>query len=63
MKKFVNKMNSDFLATAAGLVVAIATAFITIDWANFDISKEYPKLICSAVIAAGGYFSKMKKVE
>lgn len=56
-------MNSDFLATAAGLVVAIATAFITIDWANFDISKEYPKLICSAVIAAGGYFSKMKKVE
>lgn len=63
MKKLFNKFNSDFLATTCGLIVAIATAWMTIDWTNFNIAKEYPKLVLSAIIAGGGYFSTMKKVK
>jgi hypothetical protein len=40
-------------------VVAIANAWITIDWVTFDIQKEYPKLILSALIGIGGYMTKI----
>ena len=42
-----------------GFIVAIATAWITIDWITFDINKEYPKLILSALIGIGGYMTKI----
>jgi hypothetical protein len=42
-----------------GFIVAISTAWITIDWTSFDIEKEYPKLILSALIAVGGYMTKL----
>ena len=48
------------LSTIMGFIVAISTAWITIDWTSFDIQKEYPKLILSALIAIGGYMTKIK---
>lgn len=47
-------------ATILGVLMAIAQAWITIDWKIFDIEKEYPKLILSAFIAYGGYVSTIK---
>ena len=47
------------LSTLIGFVVAIANAWITIDWVTFDIQKEYPKLILSALIGIGGYMTKI----
>lgn len=51
---------SDHGATIMGIIVAISSAWITIDWTTFDIKKEYPKLILSAIIAIGGYRSTIK---
>lgn len=53
----------DWSATILGLAVAIAQAGYNIDWLNFDLHKEWPKLFFSFVIAAGGYFSTLKKSE
>jgi hypothetical protein len=57
MKK---KKLADYGATALALIVAIASAWMTIEWTTFDIKKEWPKLILSAIIAAGGYVSTLK---
>lgn len=54
-----NKL-ADYGATILSLIVAIASAWMTIDWTIFDIKKEWPKLILSAIIAAGGYVSTLK---
>ena len=54
------KKLADYGATVLSLIVAIASAWMTIDWTTFDIKKEWPKLILSAVIAAGGYVSTLK---
>lgn len=51
------------LATFTGLAVAVADAWVHIDWANFDISREWPKLLLDAVIAAGGYLSRFSFME
>jgi hypothetical protein len=51
------------LSTLMGFIVAIATAWITIDWITFDINKEYPKLILSALIGIGGYMTKINSNE
>jgi len=47
------------LSTIMGFIVAISTAWITIDWVTFDINKEYPKLVLSALIGIGGYMTKI----
>ena len=59
MKKIKENWESK-LSTVMGFIVAISTAWITIDWVTFDINKEYPKLILSALIAIGGYMTKIK---
>ena len=58
MKKIKQNWESK-LSTLMGFIVAISTAWITIDWTVFDISKEYPKLILSALIGIGGYMTKI----
>jgi len=58
MKKIRQNWESK-LSTIMGLIVAISTAWVTIDWSSFDIQKEYPKLILSALIAIGGYMTKI----
>lgn len=60
MTKEVKNKLADHSATIIGITIAIASAWMTIDWTTFDIKKEYPKLVLSAVIAAGGYFSTIK---
>jgi hypothetical protein len=59
MKKIKENWESK-LSTVMGFIVAISNAWITIDWVTFDINKEYPKLILSALIAIGGYMTKIK---
>ena len=59
MKKIRQNWQSK-LSTLMGFIVAISTAWITIDWTVFDINKEYPKLILSALIGIGGYMTKIK---
>ena len=61
-KEIKNKL-ADHSATIIGITVAIASAWMTIDWTTFDINKEWPKLVLSAIIAAGGYFSTIKTKE
>jgi hypothetical protein len=51
---------ADHMSTIMGISVAVSTAWLTIDWKTFDISKEYPKLILSAIIAIGGYVTTIK---
>jgi len=60
MTREVKNKLADHSATTVGVTVAIASAWITIDWTTFDIKKEWPKLILSAIIAAGGIVSKIK---
>jgi hypothetical protein len=62
MKKIKENWESK-LSTLMGFIVSIANAWITIDWVTFDINKEYPKLILSALIVLGGYKTKYMKNE
>lgn len=58
------KINKHWIAdhgvTIAGFSIAIADALKSIDWANFDISKEWPRILLDCVIAGGGWFLKWK---
>jgi hypothetical protein len=57
----MKKINPDFLATALGLAVAVANAWATIDWDNFQFTgTNVMKLTLSGVIALGGYMSTIK---
>lgn len=61
-KKFKENLR-DWGATIAGAIVAIATAWSSFEWSTFDWERDYMKLILSAAIALGGYFSTFKKPE
>jgi hypothetical protein len=50
-------------STIIGGIVAIATAWSTIDMSTFDITKDWNKLIIPAIIALGGYLTKIKSNE
>lgn len=57
----MKKLNPDFAATLLGLLVAVANAWMTIDWDNFEWSaNNCVKIGISAIIAAGGYVSTIK---
>lgn len=57
----MKKINPDFAATILGLLVAIANAWVNIDWDNFEWNaNNCVKIGISAVIAAGGYISTIK---
>lgn len=61
MTKKQLKRISDWGATVIGAIVAVANAWITIDWENFQFDqKNCFKLGLSAVIALGGYLSRFK---
>jgi hypothetical protein len=41
-----------------GAVVAVATAWVTIDWANFSFDfKSIAPLVLSGLVALGGYLT------
>lgn len=50
----------DWGATLVAVIVAVAMDWMLIDWANFNIKKEWPKLVLSAVVVIGGIVSKVK---
>lgn len=57
----MKKLNHDFLSTILGFLVAIANAWINIDWDNFEWNaNNCVKIGISAVIAAGGYMTTLK---
>ena len=46
-------------STIIGGIVALATAWSTIDFTKFDINNDWKMLIIPAVIALGGYVTKI----
>lgn len=59
----LKKKTLSIISTVIGLTVAIANAWITIDWSNFDIHKEWPKLVLSGVIALGGWITQIRQKD
>ena len=62
MKGFLYKYKSE-ISTFAGLLVAVGTAWSTIDFSVFEVSKDWHKLIIPAMIAIGGYVTKINVKE
>jgi hypothetical protein len=59
MKNIINKYKSE-LSTLFGALVAIATAWQSIDWDNFEFNPAtFSKLMMSAIIAIGGYMTSI----
>ena len=59
MKNIINKYKSE-LSTIFGALVAIATAWQSIDWENFEFNPAtISKLMMSAIIALGGYMTSI----
>lgn len=64
MTKTAKRKVADWSATVIGAVVAVANAWITIDWENFQFDqKNCFKLGLSAVIALGGFLSRFKAID
>jgi hypothetical protein len=58
MKTILYKYKSE-ISTLAGLLVAVGTAWSTIDFSTFVCSTDWHKLIIPAMIAIGGYVTKI----
>ena len=60
----MKKINPNALATILGLFVAIANAWVNIDWDNFEWTvNNCVKIGISAIIAAGGYMTTFKTTK
>ncbi len=57
---FKNKHFRNHFSTVMGLLVAIANAWMTIDWTTFDWKRDYMKLVLSGVIAVGGWVTQIR---
>ena len=62
MKQLIKKYKSE-ISTLAGLLVAVGTAWSTIDFSTFIFTTDWPKLIIPAMIAVGGYVTKINVKE
>lgn len=60
MTQIKKRWLANHISTIMGILVAVSTAWMTIDWTTFNILKEYPKLLLSAIIAIGGYVTTIK---
>lgn len=58
MKGILYKYKSE-ISTFTGLLVAVGTAWSTIDFSTFDFTNDWHKLIIPAMIAIGGYVTKI----
>lgn len=55
------KKKKDLLATIAGALVALSTAWLLIDWENFVWDKHNIFVLClSGVNALAGYYTTLK---
>jgi hypothetical protein len=56
----LSKKQRSQLSTIMGAVVAVATAWVTIDWANFAFDfKSIAPLVLSGLVALGGYLTSI----
>jgi hypothetical protein len=62
MKGILYKYKSE-ISTFAGLLVAVGTAWSTIDFSTFIFSTDWPKLIIPTMIAIGGYVTQITVKE
>lgn len=61
MAKTKREKMATYGASLGGVIVAVANAWITIDWDNFQWTQgNIMKLSVSAIIAMGGYFSQFR---
>lgn len=61
MTKKTKQRIADHGASVLGLAVAIANSWITIDWEHFEFTPgNIMKLSLSAIIALGGFASRIK---
>lgn len=55
------KINSSNISTILGLIVAVANAWINVDWTNFVFDTQHvAPLIVSALVAIGGYMTQIE---
>lgn len=47
------------VSTLMGYAVALAEAWVTVDWENFDMARAWPKLLLAGVIAIGGHMTSL----
>jgi hypothetical protein len=63
MKK-LSKKNKDLLATIMGGILAVTTAWLLIDWENFEFHNRHVFVITlSTVNALAGYYTTFKHNE
>lgn len=56
----MDKFNSRF-STIMGGVVAVAMAYTTVDWTNFEFNaRNIIPLVLSGLVAFGGYMTALK---
>jgi uncharacterized membrane protein len=56
----LSKSQRSKLSTLLGLIVAIANAWVNVDWTDFQFNVEHiAPLIVSAAIALGGYMTSI----
>jgi hypothetical protein len=54
----LNKNNRNMLSTLFGAVVAIATAWVSVEWETFTFDfKHIAPLVLSGFVALGGYMT------
>lgn len=59
--KRLSKKNKDLLPTIAGAVLAVSTAWLLIDWENFELNKRNIFIILlSTINALAGYYTTLK---
>ena len=55
------KKRNDLIATIAGVVMAVSTAWMLIDWHNFEFSKKNIFILfLSTINAIAGYYTTLK---
>lgn len=55
------KLNKSSISTILGLLVAIANAWVNVDWETFEFNFQHiAPLIVSGLIALGGYMTQLK---
>ncbi len=60
----LSKKQRSQLSTIMGGVVAVATAWVTIDWANFALDfKSIAPLVLSGLVALGGYMTTINSKD
>jgi hypothetical protein len=62
--KNLNKKTRSNISTIIGALVAIANAYVNVDWSTFTFDyKHVAPLVISGLIALGGYMTEIESKE